>query len=76
MLKSQKTLNTWIEIKAATRSLFQFWKMPVEIRILQDWCYQFFYFKLKLNNMEHKMIRFYVGLEEPDYLIADFEQAL
>jgi cystathionine beta-lyase/cystathionine gamma-synthase len=27
------------------------------------------------GNREHKMIRFYVGLEEPDYLIADFEQA-
>lgn len=27
------------------------------------------------GNREHRMIRFYVGLEEPDYLIADFEQA-
>lgn len=27
------------------------------------------------RNREHKMIRFYVGLEDPDYLIADFEQA-
>ncbi|HUP12806.1 MAG TPA: PLP-dependent aspartate aminotransferase family protein [Niastella sp.] len=27
------------------------------------------------GNREHKMIRFYVGLEDPDYLIADFEQA-
>lgn len=27
------------------------------------------------GNREHKMIRFYVGLEEPDYLIADFDQA-
>lgn len=27
------------------------------------------------GNREHKMIRFYVGLEEADYLIADFEQA-
>lgn len=26
-------------------------------------------------NREHRMIRFYVGLEDPDYLIADFEQA-
>lgn len=24
---------------------------------------------------EHRMIRFYVGLEEPDYLVADIEQA-
>lgn len=28
------------------------------------------------NNREHKMIRLYVGLEEPEYLIADIEQAL
>jgi cystathionine beta-lyase/cystathionine gamma-synthase len=27
------------------------------------------------GNREHKMIRFYVGLEEADYLIADLEQA-
>ncbi|WP_207511815.1 trans-sulfuration enzyme family protein [Longitalea luteola] len=27
------------------------------------------------GNRVHKMIRFYVGLEDPDYLIADFEQA-
>jgi cystathionine beta-lyase/cystathionine gamma-synthase len=27
-------------------------------------------------NREHKMIRFYFGLEEPAYLIADIEQAL
>jgi cystathionine beta-lyase/cystathionine gamma-synthase len=27
------------------------------------------------GNRDHKMIRFYVGLEEPDYLIADIEQA-
>ncbi|MFT3932839.1 MAG: PLP-dependent aspartate aminotransferase family protein [Chitinophagaceae bacterium] len=27
------------------------------------------------NNREHKMIRFYFGLEEPAYLIADIEQA-
>jgi cystathionine beta-lyase/cystathionine gamma-synthase len=27
------------------------------------------------GNREHKMIRFYVGLEDPEYLIADFEQA-
>jgi cystathionine beta-lyase/cystathionine gamma-synthase len=27
------------------------------------------------GSREHKMIRFYVGLEDPDYLIADFEQA-
>jgi len=26
-------------------------------------------------NKEHRMIRFYFGLEEPDYLIADLEQA-
>jgi len=28
------------------------------------------------KNREHKMVRLYVGLEEPDYLIADIEQAL
>ena len=27
------------------------------------------------NNREHKMVRFYFGLEEPGYLIADMEQA-
>ncbi len=27
------------------------------------------------GNREHRMIRLYVGLEEPDYLIADMEQA-
>jgi cystathionine beta-lyase/cystathionine gamma-synthase len=27
------------------------------------------------DNREHRMIRFYFGLEEPDYLIADIEQA-
>ena len=27
------------------------------------------------NNREHKMIRLYVGLEDPDYLIADLEKA-
>jgi cystathionine beta-lyase/cystathionine gamma-synthase len=27
------------------------------------------------NNREHKMIRFYFGLEDPAYLIADIEQA-
>jgi cystathionine beta-lyase/cystathionine gamma-synthase len=27
------------------------------------------------RNRVHKMIRFYVGLEDPDYLIADLEQA-
>ena len=27
------------------------------------------------NNREHKMIRFYFGLEEPAYLVADIEQA-
>jgi cystathionine beta-lyase/cystathionine gamma-synthase len=26
-------------------------------------------------NREHRMIRFYFGLEEPDYLMADLEQA-
>jgi cystathionine beta-lyase/cystathionine gamma-synthase len=26
-------------------------------------------------NREHRMIRFYVGLEEPEYLVADIEQA-
>jgi cystathionine beta-lyase/cystathionine gamma-synthase len=28
-----------------------------------------------VGNRDHKMIRFYVGLEEPDYLIADIDQA-
>jgi cystathionine beta-lyase/cystathionine gamma-synthase len=28
------------------------------------------------NNPEHRMIRFYIGLEEPDYLISDIDQAL
>jgi len=28
------------------------------------------------NNRDHKMVRLYVGLEEPEYLIADIEQAL
>jgi cystathionine beta-lyase/cystathionine gamma-synthase len=28
------------------------------------------------NNREHRYIRMYVGLEEPDYLIKDLEQAL
>lgn len=28
------------------------------------------------NNTEHRMIRLYVGLEEPEYLIEDLEQAL
>ena len=27
------------------------------------------------SDREHHMIRFYVGLEEPDYLIPDMEQA-
>jgi cystathionine beta-lyase/cystathionine gamma-synthase len=27
------------------------------------------------GNRAHRMIRFYVGLEDPDYLIADLEQA-
>jgi cystathionine beta-lyase/cystathionine gamma-synthase len=27
------------------------------------------------NNREHRMIRFYIGLEDPEYLIRDFEQA-
>jgi cystathionine beta-lyase/cystathionine gamma-synthase len=26
-------------------------------------------------NREHRMIRFYMGLEEPEYLVADIEQA-
>jgi cystathionine beta-lyase/cystathionine gamma-synthase len=26
--------------------------------------------------IEHRMIRLYIGLEEPDYLIADIDQAL
>ena len=28
------------------------------------------------SNIEHRMIRLYIGLEEPDYLIADLDQAL
>jgi cystathionine beta-lyase/cystathionine gamma-synthase len=28
------------------------------------------------NNREHKMVRLYVGLEDPEYLIQDLEQAL
>jgi len=28
------------------------------------------------NNIEHRYIRMYVGLEEPEYLIKDLEQAL
>jgi cystathionine beta-lyase/cystathionine gamma-synthase len=28
------------------------------------------------HNTEHRMIRFYIGLEDPTYLIADLEQAL
>jgi cystathionine beta-lyase/cystathionine gamma-synthase len=31
--------------------------------------------KFDAGNRTHKMIRFYVGLEDPDYLIADMEQA-
>ena len=31
--------------------------------------------KFDAGNREHRMIRFYVGLEEADYLIADMEQA-
>jgi cystathionine beta-lyase/cystathionine gamma-synthase len=27
-------------------------------------------------NREHRYVRMYVGLEEPEYLIADLEQAL
>ena len=27
------------------------------------------------ENREHRMIRLYVGLEEPDYIIKDLEQA-
>lgn len=27
------------------------------------------------QNREHRMLRFYFGLEEPEYLIADIEQA-
>jgi cystathionine beta-lyase/cystathionine gamma-synthase len=29
-----------------------------------------------VTNLEHRMIRLYVGLEEPEYLIADLDQAL
>lgn len=29
-----------------------------------------------VTNIEHRMIRLYVGLEEPEYLIADLDQAL
>jgi cystathionine beta-lyase/cystathionine gamma-synthase len=28
------------------------------------------------NNPDHRMLRLYVGLEEPEYLISDIEQAL
>jgi cystathionine beta-lyase/cystathionine gamma-synthase len=28
------------------------------------------------NNKRHQLIRMYVGLEDPDYLIKDLEQAL
>jgi cystathionine beta-lyase/cystathionine gamma-synthase len=28
------------------------------------------------SNIEHRYIRLYVGLEEPEYIIADLEQAL
>lgn len=28
------------------------------------------------NNANHRLIRFYIGLEDPDYLIADLSQAL
>lgn len=31
--------------------------------------------KFDASNVEHRMIRFYVGLEEPDYLIEDIQQA-
>jgi cystathionine beta-lyase/cystathionine gamma-synthase len=27
------------------------------------------------NNREHRMMRLYVGLEDPEYLIKDLEQA-
>ena len=27
------------------------------------------------NNPEHRMARMYVGLEDPDYLVADLKQA-
>jgi cystathionine beta-lyase/cystathionine gamma-synthase len=27
------------------------------------------------SNREHRMVRFYIGLEDPEYLIRDFEQA-
>ena len=27
------------------------------------------------SNREHRMVRFYVGLEDPEYIITDFEQA-
>lgn len=32
--------------------------------------------QFEATNREHKMVRLYVGLEEPAYLIADLEQAL
>ncbi len=38
-------------------------------------CASLFPHQFDKNNREHKMIRFYFGLEEPDYLIADIEQA-
>lgn len=32
--------------------------------------------EFNVGNNEHRMIRLYIGLEEPDYLIADIDQAL
>jgi len=32
--------------------------------------------KFDINNPNHRIIRFYAGLEEPDYLIEDLKQAL
>ena len=29
-----------------------------------------------LTNINHRIIRFYIGLEDPDYLIADLKKAL
>jgi cystathionine beta-lyase/cystathionine gamma-synthase len=39
-------------------------------------CASLFSSQFEATNREHKMVRLYVGLEEPAYLIADLEQAL
>jgi cystathionine beta-lyase/cystathionine gamma-synthase len=32
--------------------------------------------KFDASNQHHRIIRFYIGLEEPDYLMEDLKQAL